>query len=179
VLHLGAGPAAHPAHPSAAAEEAHVAADDVTAVRVWATRDPGRPAVVVADDVAALPDAMADALTALARPVGALLVLAAGGAPELAGSFRGPIVTLRRSRTALLLRPAPGDAQLLGLRLPRAPLPARPGSGWLVVAGTATRVQVARHRVAPGAGPRSSTPEEKAVDGCAAHWRTLDGPVTD
>ena len=36
---------------------------------------------------------------------------------------------------------------LLGIRLPRTPVPSRPGSGWLVVAGTAQRVQVARrHR---------------------------------
>ena len=99
----------------------------------------------------ALPDDLADALATLARPTGQLLVLAAAGAPELAGAFRGPTVALRRSRTALLLRPATGDAQLLGLRVPRAPLPPRPGSGWLVVEGTATRVQVARLRF-PAAG---------------------------
>jgi S-DNA-T family DNA segregation ATPase FtsK/SpoIIIE len=127
----------------------------VGALRAWVAREPGHPAVVVADEVTALPEAMADALAALARPGGELLVLAAGGAPDLAGAFRGPTVALRRSRTALLLRPAPGDAQVLGLRLPRAPLPARPGSGWLVDGGVATRVQVARHRVAatPDHGP--------------------------
>jgi S-DNA-T family DNA segregation ATPase FtsK/SpoIIIE len=132
---------------------ARTALDDVPGLRGWAAAEPGRPAVVVADDVPGLPDATADALAALARPGGPLLVLAAGAAPELAGAFRGPAVPLRRSRTALLLRPGAGDGQLLGLRLPRAPLPARPGSGWLVVAGTATRVQVARRRVPPSADP--------------------------
>jgi len=74
-------------------------------------------------------------------------------------------VALRRSRTALLLRPAPGDAQLLGLRLPRAPLPARPGSGWLVVAGAVSRVQVARHRVVPTTDPRTGLAAETPVSG--------------
>ena len=138
----------------------HIEGSDLPALRAWAAASAGRPAVVVADDVTALPEATADGLAALARPAGELLVLAAGGPPELAGAFRGPTVALRRNRTALLLRPAPGDAQLLGLRVPRAPLPARPGSGWLVVAGTVTRVQVARRRTAAPAVPR-----RPAVDG--------------
>ncbi|GAB3363707.1 FtsK/SpoIIIE domain-containing protein [Modestobacter lapidis] len=146
VLHLGTGPQTQPAD---LAEE-HIGPDDVAAVQTWVSRVRGCPAVVVADDVGTLADAMADALAALARPRGELLVLAAGGAAELAGTFRGPTVALRRTRTALLLRPGPGDGQVLGLRLPRVPLPARPGSGWLVVAGTTTRVQVARHRVTAG-----------------------------
>ncbi|MCW2676239.1 MAG: segregation ATPase FtsK/SpoIIIE, family, partial [Modestobacter sp.] len=39
---------------------------------------------------------------------------------------------------------------LLGLRVPRAPLPARPGAGWLVAGGAVTRVQIARRRVSAG-----------------------------
>ncbi|MCW2581644.1 MAG: hypothetical protein JWQ53_434, partial [Klenkia sp.] len=39
---------------------------------------------------------------------------------------------------------ARGDAELLGLRLPRAPLPPRPRSGWAVLGGVPVRVQVAR-----------------------------------
>jgi S-DNA-T family DNA segregation ATPase FtsK/SpoIIIE len=35
---------------------------------------------------------------------------------------------------------------VLGVRLPRTPLPARPGSGWLVTDGAPVRVQVARRR---------------------------------
>jgi S-DNA-T family DNA segregation ATPase FtsK/SpoIIIE len=105
--------------------------------------------VVLADDLTGLPDDVADAL--VTGPSAArLLVLASGTAAELAASYRGAAVGLRRSRTALLLRPAPGDAELLGLRVPRTPLPARPGSGWLVDARGATRVQVARHRTGRG-----------------------------
>ena len=37
-------------------------------------------------------------------------------------------------------------AEVLGLRLPRAPLPGRPGSGWLANGTRLDRVQVARHR---------------------------------
>jgi S-DNA-T family DNA segregation ATPase FtsK/SpoIIIE len=81
-----------------------------------------------------------------------VVVLAAGTAGELSAAFRGPVADLRRSRSGLLLCPGPGDADLLGTRLPRTPVPVRPGSGWLVTAGTAQRVQVARHRGAARAG---------------------------
>jgi DNA segregation ATPase FtsK/SpoIIIE, S-DNA-T family len=73
-------------------------------------------------------------------------VLAAGTAADLAGHFQGPLAALRRTRGGLLLRPGPGEADLLGIRLPRTPVPARPGSGWLVTAGVPARVQVARRR---------------------------------
>jgi S-DNA-T family DNA segregation ATPase FtsK/SpoIIIE len=78
------------------------------------------------------------------------VVLAAGSAGELSSAFRGPVADLRRSRSGLLLCPGPGDADLLGIRLPRTPLPVRPGSGWLATAGTVLRVQVARHGTEPG-----------------------------
>jgi S-DNA-T family DNA segregation ATPase FtsK/SpoIIIE len=74
------------------------------------------------------------------------VLLAAGAAADLARCFQGPVAALRRGRTGLLLRPGPGDADLLGVRLPRTPVPARTGAGWLVAAGTVTRVQVARRR---------------------------------
>jgi S-DNA-T family DNA segregation ATPase FtsK/SpoIIIE len=157
----------------------HIAGADVTALREWAAESAGRPAVVVVDDVTALPEATADALTGLTRPAGELVVLAAGGAPELAGAFRGPTVALRRSRTALLLRPAAGDAQLLGLRVPRAPLPARPGSGWLVAGGAVTRVQVARRRVAASAGGRAQVPHGPVPDGPVPDRPVVDRPVVD
>ena len=50
----------------------------------------------------------------------------------------------------LLVEDNPGDADLLGIRLPRTPVPPRPGSGWLVVAGVAQRVQVARRESPAG-----------------------------
>jgi DNA segregation ATPase FtsK/SpoIIIE, S-DNA-T family len=134
---------------------------DAGALRAWLTShdagqdggpDPSRPVVVVADDVTSLPDAVADVLGSAVGPGRPVLVLAAGTAADLAGSFRGPAVSLRRSRTALVLRPTPGDAELLGLRTPRTPLPARPGAGWLVAPGQLVRVQVARRRRPPGPG---------------------------
>jgi DNA segregation ATPase FtsK/SpoIIIE, S-DNA-T family len=155
VLALVAAPALTPAgDPALTGGTAPTAADidqlartDAAGLRAWAAAAPGRRTVVVVDDVGTLPDVTADALTSLAHPAGELVVLAAAGAPELAGAFRGPTVALRRSRTALLLRPAAGDADLLGLRVPRTPLPARPGAGWLVEGGAVTRVQVARRRL--------------------------------
>ncbi|MGY1618576.1 FtsK/SpoIIIE domain-containing protein [Geodermatophilus sp. SYSU D00691] len=136
--------AAHLAHAGAAVRVADPAAvDDLAA---WAAALTDRPGVVVVDDAAALGDAPALHLpprTAAAFPV---VVLAAGQAADLARLYQGPLADLRRGRTGLLLTPGPGDADLLGVRLPRAPVAVRPGSGWLVVAGTPQRVQVARHR---------------------------------
>jgi S-DNA-T family DNA segregation ATPase FtsK/SpoIIIE len=123
-----------------------VSVTDAPALHAWVAASAERPAVVVADDVTALPEPTADVLTTVCGAGGNLIVLAAASAADLAGTFRGPTVALRRNRTVLLLRPAPGDAELLGLRIPRAPLPVRPGAGWLLFGGSVTRVQVARHR---------------------------------
>jgi S-DNA-T family DNA segregation ATPase FtsK/SpoIIIE len=120
---------------------------DAEGLRAWLTdQDERRPVVVVADDLAALPDVVTDELATQIQRAGRVFLLAAGTAADLAGSFRGPAVALRRSRTALFLRPTAGDAELLGLRTPRTPLPARPGAGWLVTPTQAVRVQVARRR---------------------------------
>jgi len=120
---------------------------DVDGLRHWlAGRDAGTPVVVAAGDLTSLPDAVADLLGTPGAGTDRPLVLGSGTAADLARTFRGPGVALRRSRTVLLLRPAPGDAELLGLRTPRTPLPPRPGSGWLVTPTRAVRVQVARRR---------------------------------
>ena len=120
---------------------------DAEGLRDWLSQRVGtRPRVVVVDDLATLPDPTADLLTAGTGSEDTVLVLASGTAADLAGAFRGPAATLRRSRTALMLQPVAGDAELLGLRAPRTPLPSRPGAGWLITAAGATRVQVARRR---------------------------------
>jgi S-DNA-T family DNA segregation ATPase FtsK/SpoIIIE len=119
---------------------------DAEGLRAWLTDHDGRPRVVVADDLTTLPDMTADLLTSEIGSAGRAIVVASGTAVDLAGSFRGPAVALRRSRTALMLQPVAGDAELLGLRVPRTPLPFRPGSGWLITTTQATRVQVARRR---------------------------------
>jgi S-DNA-T family DNA segregation ATPase FtsK/SpoIIIE len=121
-------------------------ADDVAAWRAWLAGLDGGPGALVLDDAGTLADsAVLAALTAADLAEHDVVVLAAGTAGELSGAFRGPVADLRRSRGGLLLCPGPGDADLLGIRLPRTPVPVRPGSGWLVTAGTVQRVQVARH----------------------------------
>jgi S-DNA-T family DNA segregation ATPase FtsK/SpoIIIE len=121
-------------------------ADDVAGWRSWLAGLGGRPGVLVLDDVGTLADSPVLAVaTAPDLAEHDVVVLAAGTAGELSGAFRGPVADLRRSRGGLLLCPGPGDADLLGIRLPRTPVPVRPGSGWLVTAGAAQRVQVARH----------------------------------
>jgi DNA segregation ATPase FtsK/SpoIIIE, S-DNA-T family len=133
--------------------------DDVAGLTGWLAGLPaGEPAVLVADDVTGVGwTALAGAVTGAAgRPV---VVLAAGSAADLAGCYQGPVAALRRSRTGLLLRPGPVEADVLGVRLPRTPVPARPGSGWLVRDGLLTRVQVARHRaVRPPTAARADVP---------------------
>ena len=114
----------------------------VPALQEWVAASTGL-AVVLADDLGQLPDPMLDALAVLAAPGGSTVVVAAAAPGDVTG-FRGPAPALRRTRTALLLRPDRGDAELLSLRLPRAGPPPRPGSGWLVTAGVPTRVQVSR-----------------------------------
>nr|WP_275586240.1 FtsK/SpoIIIE domain-containing protein [Geodermatophilus normandii] len=128
-----------------------MAADDVPGWRAWCEELGGRPGAVLLDDAGPLADSpVGTALAAGDRGGvdGGVLVLAAGTAGELGAAFRGPVAELRRSRSGVLLCPGPGDADLLGIRLPRTPVPVRPGSGWLVTAGVPQRVQVARTRQA-------------------------------
>jgi S-DNA-T family DNA segregation ATPase FtsK/SpoIIIE len=128
---------------------ATVAPSDEAAARDWLAGLGGRPGVVVVvvDDLGAPAEVAAlNALTTVAGIGPQVVLLAAGQPAQLATHFQGPVAALRRARSGLLLRPGPGDADLLGVRLPRAPVPARPGSGWLITGGTVERVQVARRR---------------------------------
>jgi DNA segregation ATPase FtsK/SpoIIIE, S-DNA-T family len=120
------------------------AAGDVAEVRAWVDRLDGRFGVVCVDDIGV----PAESAAVLAMPAEAVGLVAAGSAGQLSAHFQGPVSVLRRSRSGLLLCPGAAEADVLGIRLPRTPVPARPGSGWLVTAGTAERVQVARHRTA-------------------------------
>ncbi|WP_369253470.1 FtsK/SpoIIIE domain-containing protein [Geodermatophilus amargosae] len=128
-----------------------VAADDVPGWRAWCEDLGGHPGAVLLDDAGPLADSPVGAALAAGERGGVdggVLVLAAGTAGELGAAFRGPVAELRRGRSGVLLCPGPGDADLLGIRLPRTPVPVRPGSGWLVTAGVPQRVQVARTRSA-------------------------------
>jgi S-DNA-T family DNA segregation ATPase FtsK/SpoIIIE len=121
---------------------------DAAGITAWLAEAGPGTALVVADDVGAAQDW--PGLAAL--PVGgsgrAPALLASGCAADLAGHYQGALAALRRARQALLLCPGPGEADLLGIRLPRTPLPVRPGSGWLAWPGGLQRVQVARWRAA-------------------------------
>jgi S-DNA-T family DNA segregation ATPase FtsK/SpoIIIE len=119
---------------------------DGTGMAAWIAELDGRPGVVVADDVG--PPAEFPALGRLPALGlrGGVALLAAAAPGQLSGHYQGPIAALRRGRSGLLLCPSPGDAELLAIRLPRTPLPVRPGSGWLVTGGGTERVQVARRR---------------------------------
>ena len=131
-------------------------AGDETGVAAWIADLGGRPGVVVADDVGTPAESPALARLPALGVRGGVALLAAAAPGQLSGHYQGPIAALRRGRSGLLLCPGPGDADLLGIRLPRTPLPVRPGSGWLVTGGSLERVQVARHRAGlpAGVGPR-------------------------
>jgi S-DNA-T family DNA segregation ATPase FtsK/SpoIIIE len=129
---------------------------DALGVSEWLQALAGRPGVVLADDVGT-PSEWA-ALTALPAPGAGLALVAASSAGQLSGHYQGPVAALRRNRSGLLLCPGPGDADLLGVRLPRTPLPVRPGSGWLVTGGAMERVQVARHRASAPQSRSSAGP---------------------
>ncbi|MGY1813472.1 FtsK/SpoIIIE domain-containing protein [Blastococcus sp. SYSU D00820] len=135
------GPRSGPRSPAVA-----LAASDTTAWQAWLSGLGDQPAVVVLDDAGALAESPVVTAMAGAELPDGLVVVAAGTAGELAGAYRGPVAALRRRRTGLLLRPGPGDGDVIGVRLPRAALPARPGSGWLVTAGEPVRVQVSVRR---------------------------------
>jgi S-DNA-T family DNA segregation ATPase FtsK/SpoIIIE len=117
---------------------------DEAGLRGWVEELDGRPGVVVADEVGTPAEwAALTGLPSLGARTGVAL-LAASSPGQLSGHYQGPVAALRRSRSGLLLCPGPGDADLLGVRLPRMPLPGRPGSGWLVAGPVIDRVQVAR-----------------------------------
>jgi S-DNA-T family DNA segregation ATPase FtsK/SpoIIIE len=136
-------PADQPAH-----DVAWLDPDDQSGAARWLAERTARPCAVIADDVGAPAESAAlSALPALGGRTGVTL-LAAGTAGQFAGHYQGPVAQLRRARAGLLLCPGPGDADLLGIRLPRTPLPLRPGYGWLSSGAGVDRVQVARRRIA-------------------------------
>jgi len=119
---------------------------DTEGIATWLAAAGPEPAVLVADDVGAAVDWPG---LSVAPPDGAApgpVLLAAGNAADLTGHYQGRVAALRRSRQGLLLCPGPAEADLLGIRLPRTPLPVRPGAGWLAGPGGLQRVQVARRQ---------------------------------
>ena len=127
------------------AECVTVATDDDRTLQELAARQPGL--AVLVDDVEAIADtAVERALQELVRPSAPTpaSVVVAGTTSELAATYRGLAVDVRRSRTGLLLGPPqPADGDLLGVRLPQAmTTPGPPGRGVLVVRGRPLLVQV-------------------------------------
>jgi S-DNA-T family DNA segregation ATPase FtsK/SpoIIIE len=102
---------------------------------------------VLADDAETLHDSPVERpLLGMLHPdaEGSAPLVLAGSVTGMAGCFRGVTVEARRTRTGLLLgQLAPGDGDLLGLRLTRRA--AGPvGRGLLVRRGKVSAIQVAR-----------------------------------
>ena len=144
---------------------------DEGAIRAWAASLSGRPGVVVADDVGAPGEWPALAALSTDRSRSGVALIAASSPGQLAAHYQGPVAGLRRARSGLLLCPGPGDADLLGVRLPRIPLPTRPGSGWLIAGTGLERVQVAR-RTPPAGSSGTRTVQSSSSTGpisCVAY----------
>ncbi len=109
--------------------------DDVTAFLAGLVPTGTQPTLLLVDDLeilgtdGSLADALVDHLKALRDKPG--LLIAAGTSDELASAYRGPAAALKKSRAGILLCPAaPGDGEILGVRLPRSALGATaPGRG--------------------------------------------------
>jgi S-DNA-T family DNA segregation ATPase FtsK/SpoIIIE len=155
VLRVGRSAPAPDQLEEADAAENWLQSADAGGMDAWITTLDHRSGVVVVDDLGAPTEEPAISRLATMDPTGSVALLAAASPGCLSAHYQGPIASLRRSRSGLLLCPGPGDADLMGVRLPRTPVPVRPGSGWLVTSGVPERIQVARHRPRPdgGAGP--------------------------
>ncbi|CAA9229482.1 MAG: FtsK/SpoIIIE family protein [uncultured Blastococcus sp.] len=149
---------------------------DTTGVADWMAGLGDQPGVLVADDVTTAAEWPVLSVSAAARPD--VVLLASGATAMLTGHYQGPVAALRRSRSGLLLCPGPGDAELFGVRLPRTPLPVRPGSGWLVTAGAIERVQVARRRAVPSAEVFRPAPPSTVVGPRRPQRSSSTGPIS-
>lgn len=122
--------------------------EEITELLTQLVPSGGAPTLLLVDDLelvgtdGPLADAIVAHLAALRDRPG--LIVAAGTGDELAGAYRGPAATMKKSRSGLLLSPAsPNDGDLFGIRLPRSALgAANPGRGMLVAAGAWQLVQV-------------------------------------
>jgi S-DNA-T family DNA segregation ATPase FtsK/SpoIIIE len=117
--------------------------------RVIAPEDPApqvadsvaAPCLLLVDDSEVFLDTPAgDVLADLLKAgTGNITAVVAGRNDELAVTYRGIASEVRRSRCGLLLQPAPGDGELLGVRLPRNRAVPIPGRGVLVLDQPALR----------------------------------------
>ncbi|NEA31515.1 FtsK/SpoIIIE domain-containing protein [Streptomyces sp. SID13031] len=108
------------------------------------------PFAVVVDDLELLGQdsplaELIDARVALLRDTGNLMI-GAGTGPDLTSMYRGPVVSMKKSRAGLVLSPQKyDDAEIFGLQLPRGMAGgAPPGRALMVTGGRYEPVQVAR-----------------------------------
>ncbi|MDX6250108.1 MAG: segregation ATPase FtsK/SpoIIIE, family [Kribbellaceae bacterium] len=108
------------------------------------------PFAVVIDDLELLGQdsplaELIDARVALLRDTGNLMI-GAGTGSDLTSMYRGPVVSLKKSRAGIVLNPQKyDDAEIFGIQLPRGMAGgAPPGRALLVTGGRYEPVQVAR-----------------------------------
>jgi S-DNA-T family DNA segregation ATPase FtsK/SpoIIIE len=169
LLVIGREPWADGDAPGDLARFVRVEPADESGAAAWLDGLGGRPGVVLADDVGAPGDSPALARVPAGSAHGPVALVAAAHAGQLSAHYQGAVAALRRNRAGLLLCPGPGDADLLGIRLPRTPIPHRPGSGWLVTGASLQRVQVAR-REPPPAAQRYAVPGQSSSSAEPISW---------
>jgi S-DNA-T family DNA segregation ATPase FtsK/SpoIIIE len=142
-----------PPHDGALEGENWLHPADDRGLDAWLTDLDAGVGVVVVDDLGPPMEMPTISRLGTSESAGSVVLVAVASPGSLSAHYQGPIAALRRSRNGLLLCPGPGDADLMGVRLPRTPVPVRPGSGWLVTAGVPERIQVARRRRPADGGP--------------------------
>jgi S-DNA-T family DNA segregation ATPase FtsK/SpoIIIE len=166
VLRVGrSAPAAGGALEDVAAADDWLHPADDTGMDAWITRLGLAGGVVVVDDLGAPAEESAIGRLGAREQSPSVALLAATGPGCLSAHYQGPVAALRRSRNGLLLCPGPGDADLMGVRLPRTPVPVRPGSGWLVIGGVPERIQVARRRPLPVSRTEAAAAQSSSSSG--------------
>ena len=121
----------------------HFGREDAAALRSSIThKSPDYPMAIMVDDADALLDTEVDALLVEIAAREEQPVIASATAERLHTTFRGLTMSLRRSRTGVLLWPGRYDADLFGLAPRAAPMPRYPGRGLLVVEGVASPIQI-------------------------------------
>ena len=102
----------------------------------------GRPGVVVADDVGTPAEWVGARALSRRGPQRRWRSSPRRAPAQLSAHYQGPVAALRRARSGLLLCPGPGDADLLGVRLPAHP-----------AAGAAGQRVAGQRAAMHGAGP--------------------------
>lgn len=120
----------------------HFGRNNAAELRASTDNDSDSPMAILVDDADAILDTEVDALLIEIAARETQPVIASATAEKLHTVFRGVTMSLRRSRTGVLLWPGRYDGDLFGLAPFAAPMPRYPGRGLLAIQGVASPIQI-------------------------------------